>query len=271
MSGSDPVGIEPFAPPSPPATLWAPPPPPGQQWAPQPPPPGQQWSPYVAPGVGRRAPRSRRWIIVGAVSAVAVLVVAGGFVWWNHRQVPSATGSVQSDGSTVVDSRGIHIMTPAGWTVVSTTPAALAKAAKTLEGSNPQVAAAVQGLESRQQGDALRFFAYGTPSLDGFTSDADVLVQDSTLPLSEVVSASQAGLASAGATDIQVTGVVSGASNADELTYRLPLTLPSGGTVSINVEQVYVSNGSEVGILTMGTTQGTDNDFQAILSSFRLT
>ena len=49
------------------------------------------------------------------------------------------------------------------------------------------------------------------------------------------------------------------------------MTLPSGGTVSINVEQVYVSNGSEVGILTMGTTQGTDNDFQAILSSFRLT
>jgi hypothetical protein len=268
MSGSDPVGVDAFAQPPPPATQWAPPPPPGQQWAS--PPPGQQWSPYIAPGFDRPPPRrSRRWLIVGAISAV--VVVAGGFAWWNHRQVPSATGSVQADGSTVVNSRGIDITVPVGWNVVSTTPAALAKAAKTLEGSNPQVAAAVQGLESRQQGDALRFFAYGTPSLDGFTSDADVLVQDSTLPLSEVVSASQAGLSSAGATDIQVSGVISGGTNADELTYRLPLALPSGGSVSINVEQVYVSNGSEIGILTMGTTQGTDKDFQAILNSFRLT
>jgi hypothetical protein len=202
---------------------------------------------------------------------VAVVAVVGvGVVWWTHRQVPSATGRVQADGSTVVNARGISIVTPAGWTVVATTPAALAKAAGTLDQSNPQVAAAVKALESRQQADVLRFFAYGPPAPDGFTSDADVLVTNSTVPLSDVVSASEAGLTSAGATNLHVSEVGAGGTTADELTYRVPLSLPSG-TITLNVQQVYVSNGSEVGILTMGSTERHDADFSSILNSFRLT
>jgi hypothetical protein len=260
-----------------PATQWAPPP---LQSPPPPPVPSQQWSPYQPAGLGGSAVypsdpfaapkprRSRQWIVISAVAAVAVL--AGGAVWWTQRPEPSATGTLQADGTTVVDSRGIHIVTPAGWTVVSTTPAALAKAGKTLAQSNPQLSSALQGLESRQQRNILRFFAYDKPAADGSISDADVLVSNTVLPLGAVVDGNSANLSQTGAVNVHESPIA-GEANAEELTYQLPLTLSQGRSVTFHVDQVYVSKGSEVGILTLGTTAPKDATFATMINSFHLT
>lgn len=257
----------------------------GAQWAPPPPPPPptQQWAAYPPPADGGPAfypaspygspppQQSRRWVLISVVAVVAVLAVAGaGLAWWSQRPDPSATGSVQADGTTVVNSRGIHIVTPVGWVVVSTTQAALAKAGKSLAQSNPQLASALHGLESRQQRNILRFFAYGKPTPDGKISDADVLVSDTILPLGSVVDGNEADLKSTGAVNIQESPIP-GEANAEQLTYRLPLTVAQGRTLTFSVDQVYVSKGSEIGILTLGTTAASDPSFSTMVNSFRLT
>jgi hypothetical protein len=203
------------------------------------------------------------------VTAFAVL--AGGFAWWSQRPHASATGTVQPDGTTVVDSRGIHIVTPAGWMVLATTPAALAKAAATLTSSNPQLAAALQGLQSQEHSDVLRFFAYGTPGPGGFTSSANVLVMNEVLPLNAVVAANSAELPQTGALNINESAIATATGEGEELTYHLPLKLPQGRTLMLNIDQVYEAKGSEIGILTMGTAGRGDGGVPAMISSFRLT
>jgi hypothetical protein len=224
------------------------------------------YPPGAFPGSARRP--SRGWIIVAGVAVLAV--VAGGLAWWSQRPVPSATGTRQADGSTVVNSRGIHITAPAGWTVVATTPSALAKAGKSLDGSNPQLAAAVREMQSRQQRNILRFFAYETATTGGFTSNANVLVAKLTAPLGEVVAANSNELSSSGATGIHESAVPTSQGAGEALTYQLPLALPQGGSVTLNVDQVYEAKGSSLGILTMETAGASDSTFPALINSFSL-
>ncbi len=225
---------------------------------------------YAGPPVGYGAPspqRSRVWIVVAGVAA-AVVLIAGGAVWWTHRSVGSATGKVQADGSTVVNSRGVSITAPAGWTVVSTTASALAKAGESVAQSNPQLAAAMQGVAHNND---LRFFAYGATTPDGFTSNANVLVTKTPLPVSAAAAATAADLEKAGAKHVHDSGVTAGGTDAVELTYQLPLRLTNGSELTINATQVFESNGSEIGILTVGSTSTADGGTSALINSFRLT
>jgi hypothetical protein len=239
--------------------------PPNAGWPPTPHPDAASPAIYPPSGYGNPVPRRfRGWI---GLAAAVVAIVAGGLVWWTQRPISSATGKMQTDGTTVVDSHGIFITAPVGWTVVATTPAALAKASRAVTQSNPQLASAMRSLESRQQNGALRFFAYGHTALGGSTSTANVLVTHTTAPLNTVVAANSAELSSDGASNMTDAPI---AGDAEELTYQLPLHL-ANDTVTLNIQQIFKSNGSELGILTMGTTGPTDSSFPTLVNSFRLT
>jgi hypothetical protein len=204
---------------------------------------------------------------------VAAAALAGGAWWWTHRSVDSETVTVQADGSTLVDGQGVHVVAPAGWTVVPTaTVSAMAKAAQPTTQSDPQLAGAVQELASAQGANALRFVAYGHP-VGGTLSaaNANVLVTDLPVTVADAVSSSSAELTSRGATDIHESEVSTGSGSGEELTFQIRLTLPEGGSVTLNSEQVFVSKGSEVGILTLETDAPSDPAFPGIISSFRLT
>jgi hypothetical protein len=235
-----------------------------------PPPPGGPGAYPLGSFNDRSSRPSRPWIIVAAVAAV-VLVLAGGLTWWTQRAKPSATGVVQADGATVVDTRGIAITTPVGWTVLSTTPDAIVAAAKAVSQSNPNLASAVNALASREHRNELRFFAYGVKTAAGYTPNANVLVTKTSVPLGNVVSASSSLLTSIGATNIHQQSATTGAESGIELTYQLPINLPTGGSITVSIEQLYVSKGSEVGILSVGSLHPNDSSLQTLIDTFRLT
>ncbi len=202
--------------------------------------------------------------------AAAVVLIAGGALWWTHRTVGSATGKVQADGSTVVNSRGISITAPTGWTVVSTTQSSLAKADAAVAQSNPQLASAMQALQDSAHNNDLRFFAYDATAPGGFTN-ANVLVTNTPAPVGAVIAATAADARKAGAKHVHDSGVIAGGSNAVELLYQLPVRLPNGGEITIQTTQVFESKGSELGVLSIGSTTAADDGTSALINSFRLT
>lgn len=254
--------------PAAPATGWSAPAP--SAVPPPPPPPGAQWSSYPISAYGAPPRSSKRGIIIGSVAAVIVLAVASSVVYITHKPKPTATGVVQADGTTIVNSRGIRITTPVGWTVVPTTTGDLAKAGQSLAASNPQLGNALRALQSRDLQNALRLFAFGSTGSDGFTANANVLVSSSVLPLDNVVASNSTELTSTGALHIEESPVTTN-SDAAELTFQQPLTLPTGRSITLNVQQVYEKNGNELGILTLETTAATDPGFSTMISSFQLT
>lgn len=98
-----------------------------------------------------------------------------------------------------------------------------------------------------------------------------MLVATTSVPANAAAGATATEVKQAGAKHVHESTVTAGGTTAEELRYQLPLQLPNGGTITVNTTQVLESTGSELGILTVGTTGTADSGITSLISSFRLT